>query len=559
MSAEASPRECRCWARKHALVGSCAACGRVVCQKEGEGPCPFCGNAVYAGRAQRESAEAGLAAAEQLKQRLLRNDRDDLRKGIIDEEVDWHELERDVWLDAESRREAARRGLAQSLADRQRAETVLLSFDEKGNLGATLDAPDHAGRREEARAFLNARGPPVAAATHKFDDERLAAVLQGLEAHYPSARERVPPKPAQQPEPAEEEDEAGPQPRFDAELFPLEQWADFRCLSVGAVRAQLIVNGFRRFENFPSALKFRGPLFIHANESAETDLAQLQAFYTGILPDFSLPPSGPSNCIVGVVDLQDVWPQTKHRENVPASFHAETNAPFTLVLRNPRRLAVPLRWNAPGLLFELSLRAVAPCLPRLTRAVLPALPPLAQPFESDLLANEGYLRFQRVIGCVEELHSTEDIVEFKMLGAPLEKALIRADKDFGKALRNGYDARKRLNVRAYPELGFPLWYFARRVGEPLSAERLAVDVFRLARPGPLAFQRSYLFFLSVGAELRLESAAEPVVEFTLSADKLVAVTNFALAEWKATLGPLSSQPLEGTGDHLAVVFAIYGA
>ena len=35
--------KCDYQAREHKLVNNCLGCGRIVCEKEGEGPCMFCG------------------------------------------------------------------------------------------------------------------------------------------------------------------------------------------------------------------------------------------------------------------------------------------------------------------------------------------------------------------------------------------------------------------------------------------------------------------------------------------------------------------------------------
>ena len=37
---------CTCMARRHPLFANCTACGKIICELEGEGPCFFCGSFV---------------------------------------------------------------------------------------------------------------------------------------------------------------------------------------------------------------------------------------------------------------------------------------------------------------------------------------------------------------------------------------------------------------------------------------------------------------------------------------------------------------------------------
>ena len=42
--------EVLCTASRHALVNNCLSCGKIVCMREGPGPCFFCGMTVAAQR-----------------------------------------------------------------------------------------------------------------------------------------------------------------------------------------------------------------------------------------------------------------------------------------------------------------------------------------------------------------------------------------------------------------------------------------------------------------------------------------------------------------------------
>jgi hypothetical protein len=59
--------ECGCFGTEHAVVNNCMQCGRVVCAREGERPCPFCGELVLSNAtlADPERLEAAIAAMEE--------------------------------------------------------------------------------------------------------------------------------------------------------------------------------------------------------------------------------------------------------------------------------------------------------------------------------------------------------------------------------------------------------------------------------------------------------------------------------------------------------------
>lgn len=39
--------ECGCFGTEHVAINNCMNCGRVICAREGERPCPFCGTLVF--------------------------------------------------------------------------------------------------------------------------------------------------------------------------------------------------------------------------------------------------------------------------------------------------------------------------------------------------------------------------------------------------------------------------------------------------------------------------------------------------------------------------------
>eukprot|EP01130_Rhizamoeba_saxonica_P006872 TRINITY_DN2756_c0_g1_i2.p1 TRINITY_DN2756_c0_g1~~TRINITY_DN2756_c0_g1_i2.p1 ORF type:complete len:1009 (+),score=238.66 TRINITY_DN2756_c0_g1_i2:571-3597(+) len=77
--------ECNCQASKHFLVGNCMNCGKVVCKKEGPGPCFFCGEIVE----QITGPEVAVEIVEST---------------MIDEQLDYYDVN-DSWLTEDEKAE----------------------------------------------------------------------------------------------------------------------------------------------------------------------------------------------------------------------------------------------------------------------------------------------------------------------------------------------------------------------------------------------------------------------------------------------------------------------
>lgn len=145
-------RQCNCMAVEHALVTNCTACGKIVCEVEGEGPCYFCGSyitkdgtvpsqeflesmlmgedtgasemdiinaAIMAG--EDPKIKAGLKAAVEHKQKLLSYAANqDSRTNIFDEQSDYYDFENNSWMNEEQKRIA--KALAERETERQERE-----------------------------------------------------------------------------------------------------------------------------------------------------------------------------------------------------------------------------------------------------------------------------------------------------------------------------------------------------------------------------------------------------------------------------------------------------
>ena len=39
--------ECGCYGTEHGVINNCIKCGRIICKREGERPCPYCGTLIF--------------------------------------------------------------------------------------------------------------------------------------------------------------------------------------------------------------------------------------------------------------------------------------------------------------------------------------------------------------------------------------------------------------------------------------------------------------------------------------------------------------------------------
>eukprot|EP01122_Echinamoeba_exundans_P013497 TRINITY_DN5902_c0_g2_i1.p1 TRINITY_DN5902_c0_g2~~TRINITY_DN5902_c0_g2_i1.p1 ORF type:complete len:1226 (+),score=223.02 TRINITY_DN5902_c0_g2_i1:308-3679(+) len=167
-SAPAERARCGCQARLHLLVNNCVRCGRIVCTKEGAGPCFHCQAMVYAvsgevaenvaavaaleaGASQKEIA--GLQKAQEHLGRLLEYDQNAVRRTTVyDDQADYFDMSK--WLNNEERQ-----------ALKEKEEAIIREKEARKNM-ITID---FAGRKvvtEEAEAL-------------KFEEEVLKQIAAG--------------------------------------------------------------------------------------------------------------------------------------------------------------------------------------------------------------------------------------------------------------------------------------------------------------------------------------------------------------------------------------------
>lgn len=146
---------CSCNARRHALIANCLACGKVICEQEGVGPCLFCGSdpdeptasehAFPEGSAERAAAEE---RARVFKNRLLDFDRTSAKRTtVIDDQVDYYaSAASDAWLSQAEKEQAARAMQAREDEKERRRKELTLTLDfESQTIVRTRQGDDELG------------------------------------------------------------------------------------------------------------------------------------------------------------------------------------------------------------------------------------------------------------------------------------------------------------------------------------------------------------------------------------------------------------------------------
>lgn len=132
-----SGQPCDCQARRHKLIANCLSCGKIICERTGEGPCSFCGALVlregsnYAGLGAVAFPESeGEAAAEAFKNRLVDYDRNAAeRTVVIDDQSDYYDVEGNAWISEEEKQLLRKKQEEIEEADRARRNKLVVTLD----------------------------------------------------------------------------------------------------------------------------------------------------------------------------------------------------------------------------------------------------------------------------------------------------------------------------------------------------------------------------------------------------------------------------------------------
>lgn len=378
--------KCNCQASKHRLINNCLKCGRIICEQEGSGPCPFCGNLVTT-REQKEILNRGSRKSEALQKKLL--------------------SEKNAVVKTKSKNAAAKdkaSGSGQSSDHLQKAiehKNLLLEFDRTSEKRTKVydDENDYfcinskwishedkvklTNREEELRKkrfdrsnqkiTIDLFGRKIVAeeayaGVYDPDDPLVKEILEGKTHDIfsaPDRKESGPKIEVSRPEYTVTDaarkkknigskfSAGGSKMRVqDREL--LEMTDEGMCLSMHQPWASLLIEGIKIHEGRMWYSSHRGRLWIAAAAKTPTpeEISQLEDMYRVLLKDKNLPfpQHYPSGCLLGCVDVVDVLPQEEYRAKFP---EGESDSPYVFVCENPQEMILKFPMKGEHKIYKL--------------------------------------------------------------------------------------------------------------------------------------------------------------------------------------------------------------
>jgi len=352
---------CDCQASKHKLINNCLKCGRIICEQEGSGPCPFCGNLVVT----REEEEilrgsSGTKKSQELqsklmskknqkvksnsnkmsdekradmlqkavdhKNKLLEFDRtSEKRTKVYDDENDYFNLN-SRWISKEDRAQLEKR-----------EEELREKRFQRGTKSMKVDL---LGRR-----LVNEENVTD---VYNVDDPVIREILDKQSSDIFAATDRIESGPKVEitrPEYVDTGIESNVGRKFSSlslrvqDRSLMEMSDDGFCLSMHQPWASLLVLGIKMHEGRTWYSSHRGRLWIAAgSKPSDPDVVkaleqQYSEMYQG--EEIRFPKNYPTGCLLGCVDVEDVLPQEEYRLKYP---DGESDCPYVFICENPREM-----------------------------------------------------------------------------------------------------------------------------------------------------------------------------------------------------------------------------
>ena len=158
---------CECQAMVHELLGNCVSCGRIICSKEGWGPCMTCKFIMEIESYNNIEMSDMLVYAIERKDELLRRDR--TPKRIIDDQNDYFQSE-SKWINKSQREALAKRKKELRKAKEKREMTISFDFagrrivvEEDSSLkGSIYDVINVEEKPQEEKRFVDNENDDIA-------------------------------------------------------------------------------------------------------------------------------------------------------------------------------------------------------------------------------------------------------------------------------------------------------------------------------------------------------------------------------------------------------------
>lgn len=367
---------CDCLAQKHRLINNCTACGRIVCEQEGSGPCLFCGNLVCTKEEQdilqRDSNKSqklrkkllggaetnvkmdllphqemrlkdGLERAMQHRDKLLEYDKTSVRRThVIDDESDYFSTDSNQWL-SQAERETLRKK-EQELQELRHASRlsrkVTIDFAGRKVIDEGGEMDEYHKRFDDVVHAVNS-GTIVKPMKSSGGNTRDSLLLNpALTIPPPVWVDQVSATSNRKRTGIEDTDERSRLRLQDRELLEISDQG--MCLSMHQPWASLLVAGIKRVEGRSWYSAHRGRLWIAAaaKRPSPQEISELEASYRVLLhKDVNFPKDYPTGCLLGCVEVADCLPLDQFKEQYP-SLDQESASPFIFICTNPLELII---------------------------------------------------------------------------------------------------------------------------------------------------------------------------------------------------------------------------
>lgn len=367
---------CDCLAQKHRLINNCTACGRIVCEQEGSGPCLFCGNLVCTKEEQdilqRDSNKSqklrkkllggaetnlkmdllphqemrlkdGLERAMQHRDKLLEYDKTSVRRThVIDDESDYFSTDSNQWL-SQAERETLRKK-EQELQELRHASRlsrkVTIDFAGRKVIDEGGEMDEYHKRFDDVVHAVNSGtiAKPMKSSGGNTRDSLL--LNPALTIPPPVWVDQVSATSNRKRTGIEDTDERSRLRLQDRELLEISDQG--MCLSMHQPWASLLVAGIKRVEGRSWYSAHRGRLWIAAaaKRPSPQEISELEASYRVLLhKDVNFPKDYPTGCLLGCVEVADCLPLDQFKEQYP-SLDQESASPFIFICTNPLELII---------------------------------------------------------------------------------------------------------------------------------------------------------------------------------------------------------------------------
>lgn len=367
---------CDCLAQKHRLINNCTACGRIVCEQEGSGPCLFCGNLVCTKEEQdilqRDSNKSqklrkkllggaetnlkmdllphqemrlkdGLERAMQHRDKLLEYDKTSVRRThVIDDESDYFSTDSNQWL-SQAERETLRKK-EQELQELRHASRlsrkVTIDFAGRKVIDEGGEMDEYHKRFDDVVHAVNSGtiAKPMKSSGGNTRDSPL--LNPALTIPPPVWVDQMSATSNRKRTGIEDTDERSRLRLQDRELLEISDQG--MCLSMHQPWASLLVAGIKRVEGRSWYSAHRGRLWIAAaaKRPSPQEISELEASYRVLLhKDVHFPKDYPTGCLLGCVEVADCLPLDQFKEQYP-SLDQESASPFIFICTNPLELII---------------------------------------------------------------------------------------------------------------------------------------------------------------------------------------------------------------------------